>query len=158
LFVSQQPTVPDLFRAIREGADGQPPLYDLIVRGLRPVIVTDSLRVRLPSTIGFLLMGVCVSIFVRKRLPAVYAMLAALVAVRLAWSYSFEGRAYGIVLSCVGISWRESAEAKTSRRNCAWRTTGVSVAGAIQAIRGLPALRTEKAAVVTCPTCYPRSS
>src|SRR5262245_56686433 len=64
LLLSQQPTVPDMLNAIQEGIDNQPPLYDLIVRGLRPVLVTDSLRVRLPSTIGFFLMSVCVFIFV----------------------------------------------------------------------------------------------
>lgn len=118
LFMSQQPTVSDLFTAIREGADGQPPLYDLIVRGLRPVLVTDSLRVRLPSTIGFFLMCVCVFVFVRKRLPALYAMLAALVAVRLAWPYSFEGRAYGIVLGCVSLAlvcWQAAVQTGSMR-------------------------------------------
>src|SRR5437016_1466472 len=60
LYVSRQPTVPDVLGAIREGVDSQPPLYDLIVRSLQPIIANDSLRLRLPSTLGFFLMCPCV--------------------------------------------------------------------------------------------------
>jgi hypothetical protein len=113
LYVSEQPGIPDVFAAIREGMDSQPPLYDMVVRLLHPVIPNDALRVRLPSAAGLFAMCVCVFVFVRKRLPAAYAVLAALVALRTTWIYACEGRSYGMVLGCVSLAlvcWQRAAE------------------------------------------------
>ncbi len=113
LYVTSQPTIPDVLGAIREGVDSQPPLYDLLVRSLRPIIPNDALRVRLPSTVGFILMCMCVFLFVQRHLPAIYAVLAMLAAALTTWTYAFEGRSYGMVLGCVGValvSWQAAAE------------------------------------------------
>ena len=117
VLISDQPTISEMFGAIRGGADSQPPLYDLFVRALRPLIPNDGLRVRLTSTVGIFLMSSCIFVFVRRRLPAIFAMLASLVALRLVWPYAYEGRAYGITSGCIGVAlvcWqRRSEESKT---------------------------------------------
>src|ERR1039457_1021961 len=56
LYISRQPAISDVLGAIRDGIGNQPPLYDLIVHSLRPVIPNDALRIRLPSTVGFVVM------------------------------------------------------------------------------------------------------
>ena len=117
VLISDQPTISEMFGAIRGGADSQPPLYDLFVRALRPLIPNDGLRVRLTSTVGIFLMSSCIFVFVRRRLPAIFAMLASLVALRLVWPYAYKGRAYGITLGCIGVALvcvqRRSEESKT---------------------------------------------
>jgi hypothetical protein len=130
-YISDLPAIPDIFAAIRDGADAQPPLYDIVVRGLQPLIPNDGLRVRLTSTIGVFLMSSCIFVFVRHRLPAVFAMIASLTALRLVWPYVSEGRAYGITLGCIGVAlvcWQRS-----TNDSKAWLTaaTGISLAGAI---------------------------
>ena len=130
-YVSQQPTILDVVSAIREGVDSQPPFYDLIVRALRSVVSSDSLLIRLPSTIGFFLMCVCIFVFVRKHVPSLYAMLAALTVVRIAWPYAFEGRVYGIELGCISmalICWQTVDKTAKARTNVG---LAISLAAAI---------------------------
>ena len=118
LYVTQQPAISDVFGAILENADSQPPLYGLIVRLLGPLIESDALRVRLPSTIGFFLMCVCVFAFARKRLPSVYALLAMLAAAQTTWRYAYEGRSYGLTLGCVSLAllcWQITTETNPPR-------------------------------------------
>jgi len=131
LFVSEQQTIPDLFSAVRDGMDNQPPLYALTVRALRPIVVLDSLRVRLASTVGFFVMYGCVYIFARKRLPAPYAVLSVLLVVRLVWPYAFEGRAYGALLGCVSLAlvcWQAAGQ---TRNAVARAGLGFSLAAAV---------------------------
>jgi hypothetical protein len=131
LYASEQPTIPDVIGAIREGADSQPPLYDLIVRSLHPVVANDALRVRLPAALGLFLMCACVFAFVRKHFPPIYAALAAIVALRTTWNYAYEGRTYGLVLGCVSLAflcWQRAAE--TGQRR-AVAGMGISLTAAI---------------------------
>ena len=104
LHMVQQASTGEIVKATMDGADGAPPLYALIVRAIRPLAGSEALAVRLPSTLGYYGMVLCVLAFCRRRLPASYAMAAALLACDACLEYSTEGRSYGLVLGCAAAA------------------------------------------------------
>jgi hypothetical protein len=120
LFVAQQASPAEIVKAIKEGCDGAPPLYPTIVHWILPVVKNDALAVRLPSTIGFSVMIICLLAFCRRRLPAAYSLIATLFACDACLYYSTEGRGYGVMLGCAAaalLCWQAAAEDR--RRNLA---------------------------------------
>jgi hypothetical protein len=100
-------------RAIIDFNDASPPLYPIIVHWLLPVIGNDALAVRLPSTLGYCLMMLCVWAFCRRRLPVAFAFATSLLTFERALYFATEGRAYGLVLGCTAgalLSWQLAAE------------------------------------------------
>jgi hypothetical protein len=113
LTVAQQKTFPDIVNAIKEGCDGSPPLYATIVHFILPAAGNKELAVRIPSTVGFCGMILCLLGFCRRRLPASYALLVTLFAVYESLYYASEGRVYGLVLGCASaalLTWQAAAE------------------------------------------------
>jgi hypothetical protein len=113
LFIAKQSSFAGIVRAIAAGSDGEPPLYAMIAHSILPVVQSDALAIRLPSTLGFCGMLLGLLAFCRRRLPASYAFFAALIAGRACLSYATEGRAYGLLLGCAAgalLSWQMAAE------------------------------------------------
>jgi hypothetical protein len=100
LYDAKQANPAEIVRMIAEGSDQAPPLYAILVQGLLPVVRSETLAVRLPSTIGFCAMVLGVLIFARRRMPAIYSYIGALLVCDVCLYYSTEGRAYGLVLGC----------------------------------------------------------
>ncbi len=100
LTMAQQASATEIVKATWEGCDGPPPLYSIVVHAILPWIPTEALAVRLPATLGFCGMLLCLPAFCRRRMPASYAMAATLVACIMSLAYSNEGRGYGIILGC----------------------------------------------------------
>jgi hypothetical protein len=120
LYISQQAGAAEIVKATLEGCDGAPPLYATIVRAILPVVRNEALAVRLPSTLGFCGMVICLLAFCRHRLPAAYSMAAALLACDACLAYSIEGRSYGVVLGCAAgalLCWQSAVDGR--RRNLA---------------------------------------
>jgi hypothetical protein len=120
LYISQQAGPVEMVKATLEGNDGMPPLYAMIVRAILPVVRSEALAVRLPSTLGYCGMVMCLLAFCRRRLPAAYSMAAALLACDACLAYSIEGRSYGIVLGCAAgalLCWQSAVDGR--RRNLA---------------------------------------
>lgn len=114
-YSSHQASAAGVLDAIRDGSDGAPPAYALIVHWLQPVLGTGVMNLRVPALFGFCLMCVCVFLFVHRRLPALYAGLAMLFACDTALYFATEGRAYGLVLGLVALSlvcWQRATEGK----------------------------------------------
>ena len=114
-YSSHQPSAAGVVNAIREGCDGAPPAYALIVRALRPVLGGGVIDLRVPAVLGFCLMCICVFAFVYRRIPALYAGVAMLFACDSALYFATEGRAYGLVLGLVALSlvcWQMAAEGR----------------------------------------------
>jgi hypothetical protein len=112
---SHQPSAASVVNAIRDGCDGAPPAYALIVRALQPVLGGGVMDLRVPAVFGFCLMCVCVFVFVYRRLPALYAGLAMLFACDSVLYFATEGRAYGLVLGLVALSlvcWQMAADGR----------------------------------------------
>lgn len=104
LYVAKQDGLSGIIRAIIEGCDGSPPIYAMIAQKILPLTAHEELAVRLPATIGFGCMLACVLAFCRRRLPAAYAWIAALLACDGCLYYATDARPYGVVLGCAAAA------------------------------------------------------
>ncbi len=117
LYVAQQGSARGIISAIEQGMDGTPPLYPILVSRLLGRVGPDELAVRLPATIGFTAMLLCILVFCRRRMPAACGFIAAFLAALACGFYATEGRAYGLVLGCAAgalLAWQ--ATGKGDRR------------------------------------------
>ena len=96
-----------------------PLLYHALSHGAMQVFGANAFAQRLPALLGFLLMQVCLFLFVRRlageRAGAVAAIFPALTATLY---YSAEGRPYGLLLGLYALAllgWIEASEARASR-------------------------------------------
>jgi hypothetical protein len=115
LHMSQQASPGEIVKATLEGCDGAPPLYAMIVRAILPWVRHEALAIRLPATLGFGGMVLCLLAFCRRRLPAVYSFVSALLACTTCLRYSTEGRGYGVVMCCAAgalLCWQTAADGR----------------------------------------------
>lgn len=115
LFMSQQSGPGEIVKATIQGADGAPPLYAMLVRAIRLLVGQDGLAVRLPSTLGYCGMILCLLAFCRRRLPASYSLLAVLLVCSISLRFLTEGRSYGLVMGCAGcalLCWQAAADGR----------------------------------------------
>ncbi|MCY2987923.1 MAG: hypothetical protein NTY19_08690 [Planctomycetota bacterium] len=115
LHVSQQASPGEIVKATLEGCDGAPPLYPMLVRAILPWVRHEALALRLPATLGYCAMVLCLLAFCRRRLPAVYALIAALLACNACLVYATNGRPYGVVLGCAAgalLGWQTAADGR----------------------------------------------
>jgi hypothetical protein len=113
LRMAQQPSLTEIVRATLDGSDGAPPLYAMMVHAILPSIPSDALAVRLPSSLGFCGALICLLVFCRRRLPALYAFVAVALFANAALPYATEGRCYGLVFGCAAaalLCWQSAAE------------------------------------------------
>lgn len=104
----------EIIKASLERCDG-PPLYAIVVHSIMPWVRHDALAVRLPSTLGYCGLFLCIVAFCRHRLPAVYAWAAALMVWQACELYSTEGRSYGLLLGCAAgalLCWQYAADGR----------------------------------------------
>ena len=114
LQMAQQGGPAEIVKAAAEGWDTAP-LYAIIVRSLLPIVKDDALAIRLPATLGYCGMILCLLAFFHRRLPAVYAFVAALLACDACLFYATDGRSYGVVLGCAAgalLCWQSAAEGR----------------------------------------------
>src|SRR6478672_5018373 len=98
-YISRQPTLHDVWNALLTGAEQLPLFFFVVVRLFTRVFGTNQTTLRLPETLGFLLMSVSIFLFVRRRVPASYALVAFIFpAVTDAYYYANEARPYGLVM------------------------------------------------------------
>ena len=113
ILIAKQPDASDMWAIAKSGADGQPPLYDYLIRWCVLLLHNDALGLRLPSIIGFFVF--CWSLFeiVSRRISRWYGLIALLFPVLGGtWYYATEGRPYGLLLGFSGLaalSWQSVA-------------------------------------------------
>ena len=113
ILIAKQPHASDMWAIAKSGADGQPPLYDYLIRWCVVLLHNDALGLRLPSIIGFFIF--CWSLFeiVSRRISRWYGLIALLLPVLGGtWYYATEGRPYGLLLGFSGLaalSWQSVA-------------------------------------------------
>jgi hypothetical protein len=115
LYLSRLASPGEIVSATLEGCDGAPPLYAIIVHSIHPWVHDDALAVRLPSSLGFCGMAVCLLAFCRRRLPALYSFVAVLLVSDGCLYYATEGRCYGLVLFCAAgslLCWQAAADGR----------------------------------------------
>ncbi len=120
LYAAQQGSPAAIIRGIRDGMDATPPLYPTIVSAILPFVRPVALAVRLPSTLGFTAMLLCILAFCHRRMPAPYAFIAASLAIMSCAFYATEGRSYGLVLGCAAGALFCWAAAESGRRRILW--------------------------------------
>jgi hypothetical protein len=115
LHMSRQASPGEIVKATLEGCDGAPPLYAMVVHSILPLVRHEALAVRLPSSLGFCGMVFCLLAFCRRRLPALYSLVAVLLACNACLEYSTEGRCYGLILCCAAgalLCWQAAADGR----------------------------------------------
>ena len=130
LYEASLPTAGDLLAAKLDGVDAAPPLDALFDHVLVAVFGPQAWVVRLPALLGVWLAAVCLYLFVRRRTPATYALLAPLILYATeAMAYAVEARPYGMALGLAALSLLSWQRATAGKRHPGW-TTMLALCGA----------------------------
>ncbi len=116
IHMARQAGPEEIVKATLQGCDAAPPLYAIVVHEILPVVRNESLAVRLPSTLGYCGMFLLLLAFCRRRMPALYAWIAALSACQACEMYATEGRGYGLILCAAAgalLCWQYATEGKS---------------------------------------------
>ena len=115
-YISRQRTLHDVWNALMTGAEQLPIFFFVITRFLSSLFGGGQVALRLPETLGFLVMNVCTFLFVKRRVPASYGLVAFIFpAVTDAYYYACEARPYGLVMGFCGLAmlcWQSASQGR----------------------------------------------
>jgi hypothetical protein len=120
LYISSLPSFADIWRALTNALDGNPPLYYLLNRPILSLLGSSGISVRLTAVLGFWLASAAVFLFVRARtstLPALFSVLLFVHSGAYRWAY--EARPYALVLGLAGLAilfWQQCSEPGPARK------------------------------------------
>src|SRR5688572_19176132 len=113
LLIADSPAMADVWAALATGADQVPPPFHVVVRAFFAAFGTSAFALRLPSVLGFWLMGICLYTFVARRTSAIYGAVAmAFPLITGAFDYAHEGRGYALALGFTAlalVSWQAAS-------------------------------------------------
>lgn len=113
-YIAKLNDVRAIWSALSLGADPNPPLSHLLVMWSMRLFGDGALAVRLPAILASFLGVVCLFLFLKKRVPVIYAAAGACFFMSTAaFNYSYESRSYALTLGFAMLSlllWRESIE------------------------------------------------
>lgn len=116
VIISQQPTFKSLWRLLVSGEEGSAPFNFYLTKFLCILFGPGHITYRLSAIIGYWIASICIFLFVKKRLPTAYAVLAIVfLLTTLAFYYGYEARPYGIFLGMSAASlffWQLASEKK----------------------------------------------
>ena len=116
VYLCKLPSFAATSSAVLHGADLNPPLFYLLTRCSQYLFGEGLIATRLPEILGFWLFGICVYLFVARRLGPLRGAVAGLFPVfTLAHYYAYEARPHGILLGCFGLMmlcWQRAREGK----------------------------------------------
>jgi hypothetical protein len=105
VLVAKLPHASEIWAICKIGADGQPPLYNYLLRASIHLFGNDALGLRMPSVVAYSIFSLSLYRFVSRRTSRLYGLIAFLFpSVTGCWYYATEGRAYALVLACTGIA------------------------------------------------------
>ncbi len=100
--------------ALSNGADPNPPAAHYLAMWSMRLFGDSALAVRLPAILASLLGVICLFVFLKRRVPVIYAAAGACFFMSTAaFNYSYEARSYALSLGFAMLSlvlWRESIE------------------------------------------------
>lgn len=115
-YVSGLPSMKAVWAALRAGVDLNPPFLYVATRASYALFGGSGLATRFPAILGFGVMILSVSIFLRRRVSGPFALAGMLFPLLTgAVRYAAEGRSYGIVLGCAGVAlvcWQAAADGR----------------------------------------------
>jgi hypothetical protein len=132
-YMCRLPNMSAIFRALKDGADLNPPLFYVATRAGQAVFGTSELATRLPAILGFLAMFLCIFHFVSRfgsRLAGLAAM--SFTVITGSYYYASEARGYGMVLGFSGLAavfWQSAARGE--RRRIALPGLAAALAGVL---------------------------
>jgi hypothetical protein len=133
-YISRLPGIDDMWSELATGVEQTPLSFYVATRASMDALGDGGIAMRLPQLLGFLLMTVCVFLFVERRSSPLYGLLAAIFPVAtIAYGYAYEARAYGLVLgfsAAALLCWQVAAEGGRHRRLAALGLA-VSLAAAV---------------------------
>jgi hypothetical protein len=105
LIVQQHP-ISVFWNALRDGVDGQPPLFYLLERPLAAAVANEQVSFRLLSIFGFSCTLACLFSLIRRRNCSVNALFCAAIplATVLYDTYAVEGRPYTLFIACIAAA------------------------------------------------------
>lgn len=110
---------PRAFWAVLKQVEASPPLGFVLAAGSESIFGKNEFGLRFPSVIEFWIMAFCLYLYLSRRLPRPFAIAGALLTVlTAAGRYSYEARAYALVLALAGIAlvaWQAAAEGRSRR-------------------------------------------
>jgi hypothetical protein len=132
-YITALPTITDIWNALVQTTDGNPPLYYLLARPLLGIF-NETMAIRLPAVIGFWVACLCLFSFVRRHTSTVAASVAVLIFAETgAFRWAVEGRPYAVVLGLAGVAlvcWQKCAD--QPRYRVPWLCTlGLTIAGLV---------------------------
>jgi hypothetical protein len=116
IHLSRLPHLTDLWSALAEGTDLNPPLGFLATRLCQAVLGDSAWAARLPAAAGFWVLCLCLYRFVARRGSLLFAWVALLLPLTTVIApFAYEARPYGLVLGFCGLSlvcWQAATEGK----------------------------------------------
>ena len=77
IYLCRLPDMASVWRALSTGLEQMPPFAHVVSRTAYRLAGGGAFAIRLPSVLGFATMAACLYVFLRKRLPAPYALASA---------------------------------------------------------------------------------
>lgn len=118
VIVSRLSTGTEMWNALEQAADTNPPLYYLLTHFARQLVGDDHIGYRLPSIVGLLGAITCLYAFLSKKVSHLAALAgAASVLCFLSLSYADEARPYAVMLGCVAaamLAWQRMDDSRAS--------------------------------------------
>ncbi len=126
------PTFKATWHAVLQGADFNPPLFYLLTRVSQAVFGRGLVATRLPASVGVWIFGLCLFLFVSRRVGPAAGSIAGLFPVfTLAQYYAYEARPTGLVLGWCGLALKCWQRGKEPSSGVWWKiSTSLALTGA----------------------------
>lgn len=135
LHIAQHGGPSAIWDALKHGADPNPPVTHLLVHYSRAVFGEREWALRLPASIGYWIGLASLFAYLRRRVPATWAVAGTLLSMSMAgFEYSYESRSYGIFYGLAMLAflcWTTTADPMRSGR-----ARGIALAGLVLALAG----------------------
>jgi hypothetical protein len=136
VYLCRLPNFKDTWAAVMQGGDYNPPVLYLFTRGAERVFGEGLIATRLPEIVGVWLFGICLYLFVSRRVGRLPGLIAALLPfftdVR---GYAYDARPHGITLAWTGLAlvcWQRSHDGRVGPGRFLWPLGfGLSLTGAL---------------------------
>lgn len=135
LHLAQLGSLPAIWHALARGADPNPPLTYLLVHASTLVFGPHEFAYRLPAAIGYWIGLIALFAYLRRRLPATWALAGTILSTTMAaFEYSYESRSYGIFYGLAMLAvlcWSRTADSAGSPVARRWSLVGMTAALAL---------------------------
>jgi Dolichyl-phosphate-mannose-protein mannosyltransferase len=136
VYLCRLPDFKHTWAAVMQGADYNPPVLYLFTRGAERVFGDGLIATRLPEIVCVWLFGICLYLFVSRRVGRLSGLIAALLPFfTIIQYYAYEARPHGITLAWAGLAlvcWQRSYDGRVGRGWFLWPLGfGLSLTGAL---------------------------